>query len=156
MAVHQRRLSTVHSNSTEPHFKVFLVQQHQRDATAMIISANSVFARGNTFVHPEWTSDTEHLILDPGNCIASRLRSKCSICSYQLNIWYGLHCRSRILNWFLTGRGQCWACSPDLISCHGIALPPCCSFFKKIKLCQLGNLRGTFTTDSKCQETHKC
>ena len=29
------------------------------------------------------------------------LRSKCSICSYQLNIWYGLHCRSRILNWFL-------------------------------------------------------
>ena len=33
------------------------------------------------------------------------LRSKCSICSYQLNIWYALHWRASILNWFL-GRGE--------------------------------------------------
>ena len=31
------------------------------------------------------------------------LRSKCSICSYQLNIWYGDHVSPSILNWFLTG-----------------------------------------------------
>ena len=29
------------------------------------------------------------------------LRSKCSICSYQLNIWYDGHVPSSILNWFL-------------------------------------------------------
>ena len=33
------------------------------------------------------------------------LRSKCSICSYQLNIWYGSHVLSSILIWFLTGDG---------------------------------------------------
>ena len=31
------------------------------------------------------------------------LRSKCSICSYQLNIWYETHVVSSILNWFLSG-----------------------------------------------------
>ena len=31
------------------------------------------------------------------------LRSKCSICSYQLNIWYGGHVPPSILNWFLSG-----------------------------------------------------
>ena len=31
------------------------------------------------------------------------LRSKCSICSYQLNIWYGGHVPPSILNWFLEG-----------------------------------------------------
>ena len=31
------------------------------------------------------------------------LRSKCSICSYQLNIWYESHVLSSILNWFLSG-----------------------------------------------------
>ena len=52
------------------------------------------------------------------------LRSKCSICSYQLNIWYGLHSRSRILNWFLTDWAYGWACSPGPAGRHGIALPP--------------------------------
>ena len=33
------------------------------------------------------------------------LRSKCSICSYQLNIWYEGHVPSRILNLFLQGDG---------------------------------------------------
>ena len=31
------------------------------------------------------------------------LRSKCSICSYQLNIWYRGHVPLSILNWFLEG-----------------------------------------------------
>jgi len=31
------------------------------------------------------------------------LRSKCSICSYQLNIWYGDHVSPSILNLFLSG-----------------------------------------------------
>ena len=47
------------------------------------------------------------------------LRSKCSICSYQLNIWYEVHRTSSILNWFLDGDGvpvacygsiKCWPC----------------------------------------------
>ena len=29
------------------------------------------------------------------------LRSKCSICSYQLNIWYVFYMKTSILNWFL-------------------------------------------------------
>ena len=33
------------------------------------------------------------------------LRSKCSICSYQLNIWYEDQVFSSILNWFLNGDG---------------------------------------------------
>ena len=57
------------------------------------------------------------------------LRSKCSICSYQLNIWYGLHSRSRILNWFLTDWIHGWACSPGPAGCHGIALPPWAASF---------------------------
>ena len=34
------------------------------------------------------------------------LRSKCSICSYQLNIWYGPYMGPRILNWFLETGGM--------------------------------------------------
>ena len=34
------------------------------------------------------------------------LRSKCSICSYQLNIWYEGHVPSSILNLFLNGDGE--------------------------------------------------
>ena len=59
------------------------------------------------------------------------LRSKCSICSYQLNIWYGLHSRSRILNWFLTDWVHGWACSPEPAGCHGLALHPCVASFLK-------------------------
>ena len=78
---------------------------------------------------------TDSLTGQPGNMTPYRfsafwLRSKCSICSYQLNIWYGLHSRSRILNWFLSDRPQGWACSPGSVGCRGIALPPrAASFF---------------------------
>ena len=34
------------------------------------------------------------------------LRSKCSICSYQLNIWYASYMEARILNWFLDPGGR--------------------------------------------------
>ena len=79
---------------------------------------------------------TDSLTGQPGSMNLYRfsafwLRSKCSICSYQLNIWYGLHSRSRILNWFLTDWNHGWACSPDSAGCHGIALPPCSSLFRK-------------------------
>ena len=72
---------------------------------------------------------TDSLTGQPGNMYPYRfsafwLRSKCSICSYQLNIWYGLHSRSRILNWFLTDWAYGWACSPGPAGRHGIALPP--------------------------------
>ena len=52
------------------------------------------------------------------------LRSKCSICSYQLNIWYGPHCGSRILNWFLNRGGALSACTASSTGRPGIAVPP--------------------------------
>ena len=52
------------------------------------------------------------------------LRSKCSICSYQLNIWYGPHCGSRILNWFLNIGGALSACTASSTGRPGIAVPP--------------------------------
>jgi len=52
------------------------------------------------------------------------LRSKCSICSYQLNIWYVLHRRTRILNWFLENDGMLGACSTSVTGWPGIAVPP--------------------------------
>ena len=58
------------------------------------------------------------------------LRSKCSICSYQLNIWYSPHCGLRILNWFLPDRLKAWACSASVAGCYSIALPLYCSLFK--------------------------
>ena len=52
------------------------------------------------------------------------LRSKCSICSYQLNIWYEGQVPSTILNWFLTGDEVLGACSSLIMSWPGIAVPP--------------------------------
>ena len=52
-----------------------------------------------------------NMIQDPENKFnlyrfsAFWLRSKCSICSYQLNIWYEGHVPSLMLIWFLWGDG---------------------------------------------------
>ena len=54
---------------------------------------------------------------------------KCSICSYQLNIWYAAHWVAHILNWFLElgcGKG---ACLVPATGCLGIALPPSTAHF---------------------------
>ena len=51
------------------------------------------------------------------------LRSKCSICSYQLNIWYEDHVSSSILNLFLQGDGMSGACSGSIKSWLCIAVP---------------------------------
>ena len=50
------------------------------------------------------------------------LRSKCSICSYQLNIWYEDHVSSSILNLFLQGDGVSGACSGSIKSWLCIAV----------------------------------
>ena len=52
------------------------------------------------------------------------LRSKCSICSYQLNIWYDPHVGSTILNWFLAHGEVLGACSTFAADRPGIAVPP--------------------------------
>ena len=52
------------------------------------------------------------------------LRSKCSICSYQLNIWYVGHWSTSILNWFLKLDGELGACSTSVTGWLGIAVPP--------------------------------
>jgi len=52
------------------------------------------------------------------------LRSKCSICSYQLNIWYVPHRGTSILNWFLALGEDAGACSDFPTGWPGIAVPP--------------------------------
>ena len=52
------------------------------------------------------------------------LRSKCSICSYQLNIWYVAHWATTILNWFLELGEESGACSAFATGRPGIAVPP--------------------------------
>ena len=52
------------------------------------------------------------------------LRSKCSICSYQLNIWYVPHWGTTILNWFLELGEVSGACSAFATGWPGIAVPP--------------------------------
>ena len=52
------------------------------------------------------------------------LRSKCSICSYQLNIWYVPHWGTSILNWFLDTDEMSGACSALVTGWPGIAVPP--------------------------------
>jgi len=51
------------------------------------------------------------------------LRSKCSICSYQLNIWYEDHVSSSILIWFLPGETRSVACNAGFTSRPCIAVP---------------------------------
>ena len=51
------------------------------------------------------------------------LRSRCSICSYQLNIWYEVHRTSSILNWFLDGDGVSVACYGSIKCWPCIAVP---------------------------------
>ena len=51
------------------------------------------------------------------------LWSKCSICSYQLNIWYDPHAGSTILNWFLDHGKVLGACSTFAADRPSIALP---------------------------------
>ena len=52
------------------------------------------------------------------------LRSKCSICSYQLNIWYVDHVSTSILIWFFQGEWLSEACFGSFMSWPGIAVPP--------------------------------
>ena len=52
------------------------------------------------------------------------LRSKCSICSYQLNIWYVPYMGTTILNWFLVSGEMSGACSALATGWPGIAVPP--------------------------------
>ena len=52
------------------------------------------------------------------------LRSKCSICSYQLNIWYVPHWGTSILNWFLDIGEMSGACSALATGWPGIAVLP--------------------------------
>ena len=61
---------------------------------------------------------------------------KCSICSYQFNIWYAGHRPAHILIWFLAfGQGS-EACLTLTTGCLGIALQPSAahSYTKKISL----------------------
>ena len=60
--------------------------------------------------------------LTPHRFSAFWLRSKCSICSYQLNIWYEDHVSSSILIWFLPGETRSVACNAGFTSWPCIAV----------------------------------
>jgi len=60
------------------------------------------------------------------------LRSKCSICSYQLNIWYVPHWGTSILNWFLELGEKAGACSALATGWPGIAVPPGTAHFPPV------------------------
>ena len=75
------------------------------------------------------------------------LRSKCSICSYQLNIWYAPYPGASILNWFLNLGEVSGACSTFATGWPGIAVPPGSAHFplgKKLKT----KVRFSFSTFS--------
>ena len=61
------------------------------------------------------------------------LRSKCSICSYQLNIWYVDHVSTSILIWFFQGEWLSEACFGSFTSWPGIAVPPGSAHFPIIQ-----------------------
>ena len=74
------------------------------------------------------------------------LRSKCSICSYQLNIWYEGHVPSSILNWFLKGDGMSGACSGSITSWPCIAVPQGSAHFPIIALIFYYNIERKLLT----------
>ncbi len=66
------------------------------------------------------------------------LRSMCSICSYQLNIWYEDHVFSSISNRFLTGDGLSEACFGSVTGCPCIAVPQGSATFPTYAWIQFG------------------
>ena len=84
---------------------------HLKDNSCRI-GTSLVPVQGSVFMERCWLSIVALWSLGGGNLdspssgyrfSAFWLRSKCSICSYQLNIWYGRHVLPSILNWFLQG-----------------------------------------------------
>ena len=72
-----------------------------------------------------------HFILGPSNLslLGLMAKIKCSICSYQFNIWYAGHSLAHILIWFLAfGQGS-EACLTLTTGCLGIALQPSAAHF---------------------------
>ena len=72
----------------------------------------------------------------PLSLLGLMAKIKCSICSYQFNIWYAGHRPAHILIWFLAfGQGS-EACLTLTTGCLGIALQPSAahSYTKKISL----------------------
>lgn len=95
-----------------------LLTRFQRDGS--VLSVRDLFGTFPTDVYlPAMVCD-----IVPYRFSAFWLRSKCSICSYQLNIWYVVHRTTRILNWFLEIGGVLGACSTTAAGWPGIAVPP--------------------------------
>ena len=68
---------------------------------------------------------------------------KCSICSYQFNIWYAGHSLAHILIWFLAfGQGS-EACLTLTTGCLGVALQPSAAHLSLMK-----SLQKLFAQDS--------
>ena len=77
------------------------------------------------------------------------LRSKCSICSYQLNIWYVDHVSTSILIWFFQGEWLSEACFGSFTSWPGIAVPPGSAHFPIIQPIKAIQAKGKQTAEAR-------
>ena len=77
------------------------------------------------------------------------LRSKCSICSYQLNIWYVDHVSTSILIWFFQGEWLSEACFGSFTSWPGIAVPPGSAHFPIIQPIKAIQTKGKQTAEAR-------
>ena len=84
------------------------------------------------------------------------LRSKCSICSYQLNIWYVDHVSTSILIWFFQGEWLSEACFGSFTSWPGIAVPPGSAHFPIIQPIKAIQTKGKQNSWSKRKILNNC
>lgn len=87
-------------------------------------TSSSFFALNNTFIFWKRLYIKHRATIFQHRFSAFWLRSKCSICSYQLNIWYVPHWGTSILNWFLNTGEMSGACSALATGWPGIAVHP--------------------------------
>ena len=65
-----------------------------------------------------------HYCINSLSLLGRMAKIKCSICSYQFNIWYVGHVSTHILIWFLLGGQGSEVYLTLTTGCIGIALPP--------------------------------
>ena len=81
---------------------------------------------------------TSQKTLHPVSLLGLMAKIKCSICSYQFNIWYAGHRPAHILIWFLAfGQGS-EACLTLTTGCLGIALQPSAAHYSIKKFGHIG------------------
>ena len=89
---------------------------------------STIMSINSCYYEPQVTHSNENFLtiysLFSLSLLGLMAKIKCSICSYQFNIWYAGHSPAHILIWFLAfGQGS-EACLTLTTGCLGIALQP--------------------------------